>query len=40
MPAPQRGEVIRQIGDSLREYKAPLGKLLSLEMGKLQVEGG
>jgi aldehyde dehydrogenase (NAD+) len=39
MPAPQRGEIIRQIGEALREYKEPLGKLVSYEMGKSLQEG-
>jgi aldehyde dehydrogenase (NAD+) len=38
-PAPQRGEIVRQIGLKLRQYKAPLGKLVSLEMGKIYQEG-
>lgn len=36
---PQRGEVIRQIGVKLREYKADLGLLVSFEMGKIYQEG-
>ncbi|MEX2364070.1 MAG: aldehyde dehydrogenase family protein, partial [Balneolaceae bacterium] len=39
MPAPQRGEIVRQIGQKLREYKEPLGKLVSYEMGKINQEG-
>jgi aldehyde dehydrogenase (NAD+) len=39
VPAPQRGELVRQIGESLREYKEPLGKLVSYEMGKSLQEG-
>ncbi|QCK14257.1 L-piperidine-6-carboxylate dehydrogenase [Mangrovivirga cuniculi] len=39
MPAPKRGEIIRQIGEALREYKEPLGKLVSYEMGKSLQEG-
>ena len=39
IPAPQRGEVVRQIGDKLRKYKDPLGKLVSYEMGKSLQEG-
>ncbi|HEY2721926.1 MAG TPA: aldehyde dehydrogenase family protein [Chitinophagaceae bacterium] len=39
MPAPARGEIIRQIGQALREYKEPLGKLVSYEMGKSLQEG-
>lgn len=39
MPAPHRGEIVRQYGEKLREYKAPLGKLVSYEMGKSLQEG-
>ncbi|CAG0886283.1 unnamed protein product [Darwinula stevensoni] len=39
LPAPQRGEIVRQIGDALREKKMALGKLVSLEMGKILPEG-
>lgn len=39
MPAPKRGEIVRQIGNVLREYKEPLGKLVTLEMGKIAQEG-
>ena len=39
VPAPQRGQVIRDLGDALREYKEPLGDLVSLEMGKIRAEG-
>lgn len=38
-PAPRRGEVVRQIGEALRRYKEPLGKLVSYEMGKSLQEG-
>ena len=38
-PAPRRGEVVRQIGDALRKYKEPLGRLVSYEMGKSLQEG-
>jgi aldehyde dehydrogenase (NAD+) len=38
-PAPRRGEVVRQIGNELRKYKEPLGKLVSYEMGKSYQEG-
>ncbi|MEM9868525.1 MAG: aldehyde dehydrogenase family protein, partial [Bacteroidota bacterium] len=34
VPAPQRGEIVRQFGEKLRELKEPLGKLVSYEMGK------
>ncbi len=39
MPAPKRGEIVRQLGNKLRDYKAPLGKLVSYEMGKSYQEG-
>jgi aldehyde dehydrogenase (NAD+) len=39
VPAPKRGEVVRQLGMKLREYKEPLGKLVSYEMGKSYQEG-
>lgn len=39
MPAPQRGEIVRQIGNALREVKDDLGKLVSYEMGKSYQEG-
>ena len=39
IPAPKRGEIVRQIGLKLREYKEPLGKLVSYEMGKSLQEG-
>src|SRR5690554_2529718 len=39
MPAPQRGEIVRQFGDELRRLKEPLGKLVSYEMGKSYQEG-
>ncbi|PJA09630.1 MAG: aldehyde dehydrogenase family protein [Flavobacteriales bacterium CG_4_10_14_0_2_um_filter_32_8] len=39
MPAPKRGEIVRQMGDELRKYKDPLGKLVSYEMGKSLQEG-
>ncbi|MFD0834921.1 aldehyde dehydrogenase family protein [Mariniflexile aquimaris] len=39
MPAPQRGEIVRQFGDKLREKKQALGKLVSYEMGKSYQEG-
>ena len=39
IPAPKRGEIVRQIGDELRKYKEPLGKLVSYEMGKSLQEG-
>lgn len=39
IPAPQRGEIVRQIGIALREAKSDLGYLVSLEMGKIYQEG-
>ena len=39
VPAPKRGEIVRQFGDKLRQYKEPLGKLVSYEMGKSYQEG-
>ena len=39
MPAPQRGEIVRKFNDELRRLKAPLGKLVSYEMGKSYQEG-
>ena len=38
-PAPKRGDIVRQIGDALRENKSHLGKLVSYEMGKSLQEG-
>lgn len=38
-PAPKRGEIVRQMGNALREVKADLGKLVSYEMGKSYQEG-
>ncbi|NOR87712.1 MAG: aldehyde dehydrogenase family protein, partial [Bacteroidales bacterium] len=39
VPAPERGEVVRQIGLALREYKDELGALVTYEMGKIFQEG-
>ncbi|MCK4654990.1 MAG: aldehyde dehydrogenase family protein, partial [Candidatus Cloacimonetes bacterium] len=39
IPAPKRGEIIRQIGLELRKYKDELGKLVTIEMGKIHTEG-
>jgi L-aminoadipate-semialdehyde dehydrogenase len=39
VPAPARGEVVRKIGIALREHKNDLGKLVTLEMGKILQEG-
>ena len=38
-PAPQRGEVVKAIGEALRKHKKDLGELVSLEMGKIRAEG-
>lgn len=38
-PAPQRGLVVRDLGQALRELKEPLGELVTLEMGKIKAEG-
>jgi aldehyde dehydrogenase (NAD+) len=39
MPAPKRGEIVRQIGEELRKHKKDLGALVSIEMGKILAEG-
>jgi aldehyde dehydrogenase (NAD+) len=39
IPAPKRGEIIRQLAERIRFYKEPLGKLVSYEMGKSLQEG-
>ena len=39
IPAPRRGEIVRQIAVALREKKEALGRLVSLEMGKILTEG-
>lgn len=39
VPAPKRGELVRQIGEKLRQYKKELGLLVALEMGKSLIEG-
>jgi aldehyde dehydrogenase (NAD+) len=39
LPAPKRGEIVRDVGEALRELKEPLGDLVSLEMGKIRAEG-
>lgn len=39
VPAPKRGEIVRQIGEALRVHKDALGSLVSLEMGKIKAEG-
>jgi len=39
VPAPERGQLVRRMGNALRDYKDPLGSLVSLEMGKIKQEG-
>lgn len=39
IPAPKRGDIVRQLADKIREYKQPLGELVSYEMGKSLQEG-
>ena len=39
VPAPKRGEIVRQLGNRLREKKDALGELVTLEMGKIRAEG-
>jgi len=39
VPAPERGQVVRAVGEAFREHKAALGALVSLEMGKIRPEG-
>ena len=39
LPAPRRGEIVRRIGEELRRYKTPLGRLVTLECGKILSEG-
>ena len=39
VPAPARGEIVRDLGNELRKFKNPLGRLVSLEMGKILSEG-
>ncbi len=39
VPAPKRGEIVRQIGQALREHKEDLGRLVTLENGKILQEG-
>jgi aldehyde dehydrogenase (NAD+) len=38
-PAPRRGEIVRQLGDELRRHKEELGRLVTLEVGKILSEG-
>ena len=39
MPAPARGEIVRQIGEAFRENMQDVGAVISLEMGKIKPEG-
>ncbi len=39
LPAPKRGQIVREIGDELRRVKDDLGALVSIEMGKILAEG-
>ncbi|MDH3590560.1 MAG: aldehyde dehydrogenase family protein [Planctomycetota bacterium] len=39
LPAPARGEIVRQFGNALRDKKEALGDLVSIEMGKIRTEG-
>jgi aldehyde dehydrogenase (NAD+) len=39
VPAPKRGQIVREIAAELRKLKEPLGKLIALEMGKIVAEG-
>ncbi len=39
VPAPRRGELVRELGNALRDKKEELGALVSLEMGKIIIEG-
>jgi aldehyde dehydrogenase (NAD+) len=39
LPAPQRGEIVREIGEELRKAKTDLGRLVTLESGKIVAEG-
>jgi aldehyde dehydrogenase (NAD+) len=39
VPAPKRGELVRLLGEELREHKAALGRLVSIEVGKIESEG-
>ncbi len=39
VPAPRRGQLVRALGNRLREFAEPLGELVSLEMGKIRPEG-
>ena len=39
LPAPRRGEIVRQLGNLFRVHKSDLGALISWEMGKIRSEG-
>jgi len=39
VPAPKRGDIVRQIGDAFRAHKKDLGELISMEVGKIRAEG-
>ncbi len=39
VPAPARGQLVRELGEEFRRFKEPLGGLVSLEMGKIRAEG-
>jgi aldehyde dehydrogenase (NAD+) len=39
LPSPKRGEIVREIAEEVRRFKEPLGKLITLEMGKAIAEG-
>ncbi len=39
IPAPRRGDIVRRVGNAIREHKDVLGRLISLEMGKIIQEG-
>ena len=39
VPAPRRGELVRLLGEELRAHKAALGRLVTLEVGKVESEG-
>jgi aldehyde dehydrogenase (NAD+) len=39
VPAPRRGELVRLFGEELREHQAALGRLISIEVGKIKSEG-
>jgi aldehyde dehydrogenase (NAD+) len=38
VPAPRRGEIVRQIGETLRDHKRDLARIISLEVGKIRAE--